>query len=40
MAAFKKRKFVLPENEDELHHDQSKEELVGGEVLPHTKGFK
>ncbi|XP_042495698.1 protein NRT1/ PTR FAMILY 4.5-like [Macadamia integrifolia] len=40
VAAFKKRKLPLPENEDELYKDMSKEEILGGELLQHTKGFK
>ncbi|XP_043722990.1 protein NRT1/ PTR FAMILY 4.5-like [Telopea speciosissima] len=40
VAAFKKRKLPLPENEDELYEDLSKEEMLGGELLQHTKGFK
>lgn len=39
MAAFKKRRLILPENEEELHQ-VTKEEMVDGEVLPHTKDFK
>ncbi|KAJ4968312.1 hypothetical protein NE237_015013 [Protea cynaroides] len=40
VAAFKKRKLLLPENKDELCQDLSKEEMLTGELLPHTKGFK
>ncbi|XP_068647572.1 protein NRT1/ PTR FAMILY 4.6-like [Aristolochia californica] len=40
LVAFRKRKLTLPENEAELHREQLKEDKVGGEVLPHTKGFK
>lgn len=39
VAAFKKRKLILPENEEELHQ-VIKEEMVDGEVLPHAKDFK
>ncbi|XXG89245.1 hypothetical protein AAC387_Pa12g1295 [Persea americana] len=39
VAAFKKRRLILPENEEELHQ-VTKEEMVDGEVLPHTKDFK
>ncbi|KAG9447099.1 hypothetical protein H6P81_013227 [Aristolochia fimbriata] len=40
VAALRKRKLTLPENEEEFHREQVKEEKIGGEVLPHTKGFK
>ncbi|XP_077229004.1 protein NRT1/ PTR FAMILY 4.5-like isoform X2 [Tasmannia lanceolata] len=40
VAAFRKRKLVLPENEEDLHKELVKEEMVSEEVLPHTKGFK
>ncbi|XP_068662961.1 protein NRT1/ PTR FAMILY 4.6-like [Aristolochia californica] len=40
VAAFKKRKLPLPDNEAELHHDQVMVDKLGGEVLPHTKSFR
>ncbi|XP_058094093.1 protein NRT1/ PTR FAMILY 4.6-like [Magnolia sinica] len=39
VAAFKKRKLILPENEDDLQQ-VAKEEMADVELLPHTKGFK
>lgn len=39
VAAFKKRRLILLENEEELHQVM-KEEIVDGEVLPHTKDLK
>ncbi|PKA55930.1 Nitrate transporter 1.2 [Apostasia shenzhenica] len=40
VAAFRKRKVNLPENDDDLHQVDVKEETFGMEVLPHTKGLK
>ncbi|RWR88735.1 Proton-dependent oligopeptide transporter family [Cinnamomum micranthum f. kanehirae] len=39
VAAFKKRRLILLENEEELHQ-VTKEEIIDGEVLPTYKGFK
>ncbi|XP_043725940.1 protein NRT1/ PTR FAMILY 4.3-like [Telopea speciosissima] len=39
VAAFRKRKLGLPENEEELHQERSNENVVD-EMLSHTEGFK
>ncbi|XP_028556315.1 protein NRT1/ PTR FAMILY 4.6 isoform X2 [Dendrobium catenatum] len=39
VAAFKKRKLSLPENTDDLHQLDIKEETFGMEVLSHTSGL-
>ncbi|KAL5991000.1 hypothetical protein ACLOJK_011906 [Asimina triloba] len=39
VAAFRKRKLVLPQNEEDLQQG-AKEEMVDGEFLTHTKGFR
>ncbi|PKU65353.1 protein NRT1/ PTR FAMILY 4.3 isoform X1 [Dendrobium catenatum] len=40
VAAFKKRKLSLPENTDDLHQLDIKEETFGMEVLSHTSGLE
>ncbi|XP_068663684.1 protein NRT1/ PTR FAMILY 4.5-like [Aristolochia californica] len=40
VAAFKKGKLTLPPTEELLHQELVKEEMVAGEVLPHTEGLK
>ncbi|ERN01910.1 hypothetical protein AMTR_s00089p00178270 [Amborella trichopoda] len=40
VVALKNRKLDLPENAEELNHGETKEDMVGVEVLSHTNDFK